>query len=513
MMRRLILLLVMLVCVWPLHAQDLPDAPWYTVIWLPEADTLHWLNADGEAFTMPRPKLPAEAAFPQAQMRVSADGRVLMIVAALLDGSQGIGFYDLATGQFLRTHQAQPGEDILLGLEDTSQDNQIAVGFATLESDAWRVIVFDFSSGDAIAQLSSTDPIAVVAPSNRTPVILYFEPDAVHFHLTQDGVSSADTAFVWSPVDGVLSPSRYITLNGDIHATNGEQTFPTQNGTVPAVEPPLPEFTGGNAIGRGDRLNPTTLYTDGETFKSTPRWVADGTWVAFQAWLEDGNNFWLAVPAVVDGDVQPRLLGEDIIQVYGTAEGYIALHEDNRLTHNITFDQDDDALIFPAGEEVPQLIYTTPANATFDLETVMEPQAEAVTSTQDEGIIPNCTGAPPPRLQPGFAVVTGTVPLRLRDAPDGGLIMEMPVGAEVRIIGGPDCRRGFLWWQVSYSAPDGRTLTGWSAEGDSVEYYLEVVPPTAVPTPTMPSTETPTPSIGGGPFAPPTVTPTPTQSG
>jgi hypothetical protein len=503
MQRRLSLLslLLLLAIITPSAAQDLPGANWYAVAWLPQADTLHWLNEDGEVTSIARPKLPAEAAFPQAQMRISADGRVLMIVAALVDGTQGIGFYDLETGQFLRTHQAQPDEDILLGLDDTSQGDQIAVGFATLQTNAWRVIVFEFSSGDAIAQLTNADPIAAITPDNRTPIIVYYAPDTVHFHLTQDGVSSAESAFAWNPVDGALSPSPYINLNGDILASTGEQTFPTENGTFDLVASPLPQLVGGNAIGRGDRLNPTTLYADSDTFKTMPRWVAGGGWVAFQAWLADGNAFWLAVPAT--GDTQPRLLGEDITQVYGAPAGYLALHTDNRITYNLSFNQNDNLLILPPGAETPQIIYITPHDATFLLETVTA-QTEA---PAESGIIAACEGAPPARLQPGIAQVIGSVPLRLRDVPDGDLIKEMPLGSQVQIIGGPACERGFLWWQVTYTAPDGLTVTGWSAEGDNAGYYLDILPPTPVPSPTVTLSPTPTLPIGGGPFIPPTITP------
>jgi WD40 repeat protein len=83
-----------------------------------------------------------------------------------------------------------------------------------------------------------------------------------------------------------------------------------------------------------------------------------------------------------------------------------------------------------------------------------------------------CTGAPPGRLEIGQrARVTFTdgLPLRLRSYPGETIIENMAEGLEFDIIGGPLCLDGFTWWQLELDSG----VTGWSAEGDSDDYYIE----------------------------------------
>ena len=60
----------------------------------------------------------------------------------------------------------------------------------------------------------------------------------------------------------------------------------------------------------------------------------------------------------------------------------------------------------------------------------------------------------------------------LRSAPGlGGTVLgEIPVNAEVLVLDGPRCAGGYQWYQVQYN-----DLTGWTAEGDSQDYWLEPV--------------------------------------
>lgn len=95
-----------------------------------------------------------------------------------------------------------------------------------------------------------------------------------------------------------------------------------------------------------------------------------------------------------------------------------------------------------------------------------------------------CTGAPSSRLAIGMrARVTYTdgTPLRLRSAPGEAIIAEMAEGTEFNIIGGPLCVDSFTWWQLELD--DG--TVGWSAEGDTSDYYIE---PLTSTTPTTDAT-------------------------
>ena len=84
-----------------------------------------------------------------------------------------------------------------------------------------------------------------------------------------------------------------------------------------------------------------------------------------------------------------------------------------------------------------------------------------------------CDGAPPSRVNMGdvIRVITQPDPLRVRSAPrTGEILTTLTNGTTLPIVGGPNCAGNFTWWQVTLN--DGRT--GWVAEGDQTEYYVEV---------------------------------------
>jgi len=105
--------------------------------------------------------------------------------------------------------------------------------------------------------------------------------------------------------------------------------------------------------------------------------------------------------------------------------------------------------------------------------------------------IPPTTPAPTTRTCPGFmpsrvviggyARVTPGDPNRLRDGPGGNWIVDMPAGSVMLVLDGPECTTasdgpGIAWWKVQWRNPeDGRTYTGWTAEGKGTTYFLEPV--------------------------------------
>lgn len=91
-----------------------------------------------------------------------------------------------------------------------------------------------------------------------------------------------------------------------------------------------------------------------------------------------------------------------------------------------------------------------------------------------------CPPAPPSQVTAGMrARVTFTdgTPLRLRETPNGTVIRNMEEGVPFDVIGGPVCSVGYTWWQVRQD--DG--ISGWAAEGDSDDYFLEPVPTGSLP--------------------------------
>jgi hypothetical protein len=85
-----------------------------------------------------------------------------------------------------------------------------------------------------------------------------------------------------------------------------------------------------------------------------------------------------------------------------------------------------------------------------------------------------CAGAPPTRLRvDGFAYVEPEPPLPnnvRRDAgKDNPLVGEIEAGAAMRILEGPKCADGWLWWRVQALESD---VEGWTTEGDQQSYWL-----------------------------------------
>ena len=111
-------------------------------------------------------------------------------------------------------------------------------------------------------------------------------------------------------------------------------------------------------------------------------------------------------------------------------------------------------------------------------------------------VVPNVSGGYQPNTQayqPGTVVCTGALPsylsvdipamsvasvsLNIRDQPGAttadsvrGLLLP---GGIVSIIGGPYCVNNMTWWNVSHEPNTGQVVSGWIAEGDSVDYWLQ----------------------------------------
>ena len=86
----------------------------------------------------------------------------------------------------------------------------------------------------------------------------------------------------------------------------------------------------------------------------------------------------------------------------------------------------------------------------------------------------NCQGALSPRLWiGGYAYVSYEPPLsnRVRTGPgtNYSIVGMIAPGKAVKIIGGPECANGWVWWEIEVV---GSRLVGWTAEGDSPDYWL-----------------------------------------
>ncbi len=93
-------------------------------------------------------------------------------------------------------------------------------------------------------------------------------------------------------------------------------------------------------------------------------------------------------------------------------------------------------------------------------------------SLGDAGGVAVCDGAPLSRVGVGdqIAVITQPDTLNIRAEPlTGSILAKVARGYSAPVIAGPVCAGDYTWWQVQTA--DG---AGWLAEGDQVEYYIEV---------------------------------------
>lgn len=410
-------------------------ADWYAVAWDQQADTLHWLTATGEQAAISRPHLPDEAG--NIQLAISTDGETLIITALLTNGRQGIGFYDLASGEFLQIHQAEIGETIQSSM---GRDDYFAVLLSS-----WRIIIFDTQTGDAHYQLTANSPIAVSITPQQ---MIYFGEDTVYFD-----------SYAWNFIEGSLAPSDYET-DMDILYSTGEATMTFTNRAYRALTDDA------NAIGRGTIANPRTVFISENNAVSDATWVAGGAWIAYHT-----ADSWHVTFA--DGEPLTNrqvATSPDVMTIIGTPTGYLSQTSTHEIYHTTDFNTWDETLLF-SGDA--QIIYVTPENVEFTLSEIAE-----VTITATPDAIPVCADAPPAQVIPGTqATVTSPVPLRIRTFPGGDYVNEMPSGAIFTLMNTmPICQDGFLWWNVSWTSPEGTYYAGWSAEGDPQQYYMATIP-------------------------------------
>ena len=127
-------------------------------------------------------------------------------------------------------------------------------------------------------------------------------------------------------------------------------------------------------------------------------------------------------------------------------------------------------------EAVTQKLETTPPEqyepALSQLDGLIQSLQIGVSSEGSENI--PCVGAPPTRLRvDGFAYVNPEPPLpnnvRREAGQDNPLVGEIEPGQAMRILEGPKCADGWMWWKVQALETD---LEGWTAEGDQQNYWL-----------------------------------------
>jgi hypothetical protein len=94
-----------------------------------------------------------------------------------------------------------------------------------------------------------------------------------------------------------------------------------------------------------------------------------------------------------------------------------------------------------------------------------------------EASISSCQTTLPSRLIPGnmaYVGFTNGKPLTMRGGPSAKFdkLLSIPEGNDLYVMNGPVCDGGYWWWLV-----DANGSSGWVAEGNDKEYFIEPGPP------------------------------------
>ncbi len=479
----------------------LPASPWYAVTWQEADDTLHWINANGEQASIARPKLDGQISQAMTRLHISPDGRTLVVISPLLNGHEGIGFYNFQTGQWVQIHETQDNEVFLPAGDQpfTETSSHFAIPLRSPNSGEWRMIVFETATGNAVDVLARTDPgmpPGFVTDTAWWPQVVNFNLDEalntleVRFQfVTQINamplmfqafnwrippVQNSDTVqaftFGWSPLVGY-----------DINPTTGEIVF----GLWDAQNAPAPSPGAANRIhyqAAPDQLVGNLAQELGGS-ATLPLWLHNGDWVGY--YRNDGAHapHWLVMTKDGQGGVP---LGPDYIGLYHVSDGFLAKSSSAwKLDYSNTmafegFSQPVGSTVYQPGSAFA-VIYTTPAATAFTLPSVAEPFVpldgpDDIQAAPTNAPVGDCPPfSMPPRLTVGGqARVTFTdgSPLNVRVEPAGSLLTQIVEGSIVNVFGGPVCGEGYLYWNVQI-ADD---LSGWAAEGGSGVYFLEPWP-------------------------------------
>jgi len=512
----------------PSPAQEgvsVPPAAWYALVYAPTTDTLHWLTPQGQLLAMPRPKLPNEADFGFPEMHLSADGKRLLISRPTPNNTFELGFYDVENGVMLRVHESQPDEIPYVFSRYASDPNgqAVAVGLAngiTAQERAWRVIIFDFQTGDVLAQLTSADAAlqaledgATLGTASVFPQVIWVESGigtAANWHIRfdpirLDEVEQPSQAIIWNPsgLGGdptvTVAPSPYNAKAIDFIYGKRDAAFAYYNGALPDPEVP---FIRANAIGRGSPQAregyppPSLLFGTGADAYDRVVWAGDQRGVVFRGNQADGGFRWYMLD-FNSGQAEP--LPPNTLDAISIPSGFLFIADGTVYSRAVPITGTGDLPIWENNDPAAPLmfVWATPIGAlnNFALNTIFAPEGSD-TTPQSIGTR-HCDKGLPSRVDVGdrvellipygFFFTEDTAIL-----PSSDVFVRLNAATAMTIIGGPICVNDFTYWQVQLD--DARR--GWTVESGETDYILGLEGSAAI-VPADPSGQSPTdPNVG-----------------
>jgi hypothetical protein len=380
-------------------------------------------------------------------------------------------------------------------------DNSIAVIIPTNLNPRWVV------AGDRIWALDPTHD-ALIQVDPRTYAIVRVIPfpqrDVDALAVSAEAVWVAYTARAgllfllpqedYTPAGGVLR----------LDPRSGAITGEAQTGPVAALAvQPAPAFIW--ALGRDPvdtrilRIDPQTLSFQPLPQTGSPAWTlddafaltADGLWRFSSAFgklthtAPDGRLF-----AQVDLGQHKPLAPPALLAVQGdiwlAASWPALLHYDpgqQKIAAQFTLDAPAESLFFIAGSVwavsplAGQVYRVDPATNTLLASIPLGERSRPtprVSPTPIQRASKPCEDAPYSRLMVGLRAATPrepALPNRIHKEPgkDTELTGYIQPGQSVLILAGPECKEGWVWWNVRNEV---NKVEGWVAEGDELEYWL-----------------------------------------
>jgi hypothetical protein len=378
---------------------------------------------------------------------------------------------------------------------------------------AWRVILFEVATGNAVAFIDHTYP-GLPASTLVAPAVQYIDGTSVHFQLIRMATerSMIYPAFAWrvfgfDAAAPLLAESSYTAADLQILPLTGIVVLPYKNPDYPAalLEGPGPDA---NAIGVGllsDGAPLIAKHIDSTRYHTATRWAKAGEWILFLSSDIDGNRYWSTILGTgTPGNNSQIPFDPQYIDAYGTSDGYLLTKANGELVYSNGFNPTTAPTIatFDASASV---IYVTPIGIPFMLNQlpggqtlVVTPPPVIVTPVPPVIVTPvppaACASAPAARVTVGgMARVALHTNLNVRGQPAGSIVATFTPGTTFYIVAGAVCADDLYWWQIERNG-----TFGWVAEALPGEYLIEPYAGPMSPDPVEP------PVVEVPPDAPPT---------